>query len=93
MWAAITRRLERLRPGEVQSYGSIAMQAGYPRRHRAVGQLLSTAVDSLPWWRVVYSSGHLPPVNPTLQATRLHDEGVIIQGTRVVRSVSGQFAE
>ncbi|MEM6979659.1 MAG: MGMT family protein, partial [Planctomycetota bacterium] len=40
-----------LRRGEVSSYGEIAARAGYPRRHRAVGQLLSVSFDALPWWR------------------------------------------
>ncbi|WP_168566993.1 MGMT family protein [Crateriforma spongiae] len=93
MWAAFAKAVEGLRPGEVVSYGDIALAAGYPRRHRAVGTLLRQSLDALPWWRVVYSSGHLPPVNPTLQASRLMDEGVQISGLKVTRSPLGRFAE
>ena len=93
MRSAFVREIERLRIGEVSSYGEIAERAGYPRRHRAVGQLLSASFDSLPWWRVVYADGHLPPINPTLQSTRLIEEGVIIDGTRVTDAPHGSFAD
>jgi len=90
---ALTRAVEGLRPGEVVSYGDVAARAGFPNRHRAVGQLLRVAADALPWWRVVYASGDLPPVNPTLQESRLLDEGVELKKFRVLRSPLGRFAE
>ncbi len=92
MRAAFVRVIESLRPGEVVSYGDVASRAGYPNRHRAVGQLLAASVDALPWWRVVYSSGALPRVHPTLQEERLVDEGVRLEKLRVVSAPWGRFA-
>ena len=92
MRAAFVRTIEKLRPGEVVSYGDVAARAGYPRRHRAVGQLLGASFDALPWWRVVYNDGRLPPVNPSLQEQRLLEEGVTMKRMRVVESPLGGFA-
>ena len=92
MRTAFVRVIENLRPGEVVSYGDVAASAGYPRRHRAVGQLLAQSFDALPWWRVVYSSGALPPCNPTLQESRLTEEGVVLESLRVIKSPHGRFA-
>ncbi|MFG0264318.1 MAG: MGMT family protein [Rhodopirellula sp. JB055] len=92
MRSAFVRAIEALRPGEVVSYGDVAARAGYPRRHRAVGQLLGASFDALPWWRVVYNDGRLPPVNPSLQEQRLIEEGVTMKRMRVVQSPLGRFA-
>lgn len=92
MQAAFVRVIERLRTGEVTSYGEVAARAGYPRRHRAVGQLLSVSYDALPWWRVVYASGHLPPINPGLQEQKLIDEGVTVHNWKVISAPVGTFA-
>lgn len=83
--------IERLRPGEVTSYGEVAQAAGYPRRHRVVGQLLSVSEDSLPWWRVVYNDGRLPPCNPTLQERKLIEEGVTLKSFKVIDAPAGKF--
>jgi len=92
MRTAFVAVIEQLRPGEVLSYGDVAERAGYPKRHRAVGKLLSLSMDALPWWRVVYSSGYLPPCNPTLQEQRLMEEGVEMKNMQVIRSPFGRFA-
>lgn len=91
MRAAFVRVIASLRRGEVVSYGEVAAKAGYPNRHRAVGQMLSQSADALPWWRVVYSSGSLPPCNPTLQEELLLSEGVTLQRLRVVKAVHGTW--
>lgn len=91
MRLAFVRVIEGLRPGEVTTYADVAADAGYPRRHRAVGQLLSISFDALPWWRVIYASGHLPPVNPGLQEQRLIEEGVTIVKLRVIDAPHGRF--
>lgn len=91
MRMAFVRVIEGLRPGEVTTYAEVAAVAGYPRRHRAVGQLLGASVDALPWWRVVYQSGHLPPVNPSLQEQRLVSEGVTLVRLKVVDAPLGKF--
>ncbi|WP_283435108.1 MGMT family protein [Neorhodopirellula lusitana] len=93
MRLAFVQVIEALRPGEVTSYAEVAAKAGYPRRHRAVGQLLGQSFDALPWWRVIYSSGHLPPVNPGLQEERLRAEGVAIERMKVVDAPHGMFSQ
>lgn len=81
-----------LEPGEVVSFGDIAAAAGRPSAARAAGNLLAGSLDTLPWWRVVYSNGQLPPCNPSLQAERLQDEGVRLNAFRVIQSPRGRFA-
>ena len=88
----ITAAVLGLKPGEVLSFGDIAARAGRPDASRAAGAVLANSADTLPWWRVVYADGHLPPCNPSLQAERLADEGVELKGFRVIRSSSGRFA-
>ena len=84
MHAAIVRVIESIPPGQTRSYADVARDAGCPGRHRLVGRILSVSLDALPWWRVVYADGRLPPVNPTLQQNKLIDEGVRVEGFRVV---------
>lgn len=83
--------VEKLHQGEVVSFGDIAARAGQPNASRAAGRVLAKSAD-LPWWRVVYADGHLPPCNPGLQAERLIEEGVELRGYRVIRSPRGRFA-
>jgi len=77
--------------GEIVSYGDIAQRAGRPDAPRAAGALLSKAIASLPWWRVVYASGKLAPCDPETQQEKLESEGVEIKNGRVVRSPAGRF--
>ena len=84
---------ESLSEGEVVSFGDLATRAGRPDAARAAGAVLANSTDTLPWWRVVYANGHLPPCNPGLQAERLANEGVDLSGYRVVRSPKGRFAQ
>ena len=46
-------------PGDVWTYGEVAESAGRPGAARAVGHLLATSGDDLPWWRVVAANGRL----------------------------------
>ncbi|MGB7347667.1 MAG: MGMT family protein [Pirellulaceae bacterium] len=87
----IVAAVESLSVGEVVSFGDIAEKAGKPGASRAAGAVLANVGDVLPWWRVVYSDGHLPPCNPSLQAERLADEGVQLKGFRVIQSPLGRF--
>ena len=88
----ITEAVLDLAEGEVVSFGDIAQRAGRPGASRAAGAVLAKSEDTLPWWRVVYSDGHLPPCNPSLQAERLAEEGVQLKRFRVISSPSGRFA-
>jgi methylated-DNA-protein-cysteine methyltransferase-like protein len=79
----VIRTIERLRPGEVASYGEIAEEAGYPRAARAVGTVLARIPD-LPWWRVVRADGRLAAPRAQLQARLLKREGVKVFDGKVV---------
>ena len=83
--------VEGLSVGQVVSFGDVARMAGHPRAARAAGSVLANSADTLPWWRVVYADGHLPPCNPSLQSERLSEEGVQLQGFRVIQSPLGRF--
>lgn len=70
---AVLRSLE---PGDVVTYGEVALEAGHAGRSRAVGAILSAGTHAVPWWRVVNASGRLVPGHEAEQAKRLRAEGV-----------------
>jgi methylated-DNA-protein-cysteine methyltransferase-like protein len=73
---AIAGVLQALEPGDVVTYGEVAVEAGWPGRSRAVGRFLSRSDGAYPWWRVVNASGRLVPGHEAEQARRLRAEGV-----------------
>lgn len=77
----VLRVLRRLEPGDVVTYGEVALEAGHPGAGRAVGRVLRDGVD-LPWWRVVTASGRLVPGHELRQAQLLRSEGVEVEGGR-----------
>jgi methylated-DNA-protein-cysteine methyltransferase-like protein len=87
----VLRVLVTLGEGEVVSYGDVAEIAGYPRRARAVGRLLSTTDVEVPWWRVVRADGRLATEPLGEQAALLRAEGVTVRGDRVIESPAGRF--
>src|SRR5690606_41066926 len=56
---AVVRVLQSLGPRDVVTYGEVAAAARFPGAARAVGRLLATSGDELPWWRVVTATGRL----------------------------------
>jgi methylated-DNA-protein-cysteine methyltransferase related protein len=84
----VIETLNRLKPGDIASYGEIAEEAGFPRAARAVGNLLASH-DGLPWWRVVHSDGTLGATKPEEQIKRLRREGVEVKNGRVVPKKDG----
>jgi methylated-DNA-protein-cysteine methyltransferase related protein len=80
---AVRRVVLATRPGEVVTYGEVAVEAGRPGAARAVGRVMAVA-SGLPWWRVVMSDGRLAPGKEADQARRLRAEGVAVRGARVV---------
>jgi methylated-DNA-protein-cysteine methyltransferase-like protein len=78
----IARVLEGLEPGDVVTYGEVALEAGFPGRSRAVGRFLSEHGGGYPWWRVVNASGRLVPGHEAEQARRLRREGVAVDRDR-----------
>lgn len=74
-----------LEPGDLITYGEVAMEAGWPGRARAVGALLAHHGDALPWWRVVPASGRLTHHLAAEQEWRLRREGIDVRNGRVRR--------
>ena len=82
--AAVTRVIKELRPGDLMTYGEVALEAGFPGAARAVGRVLRVS-DGLPWWRIVTSTGRLVPGLEREHTKRLEREGVMVKDGRVVR--------
>lgn len=85
--------LQSLGLGEVVTYGEVAAEAGYPGAARAVGRLLATSDEELPWWRVVTSTGRLVPGHESTHAARLRAEGVEVVDGRVAAAPTGMPIE
>lgn len=81
--AAVRAVVGRLPPGDTFSYAWVASEAGFPGRARAVGALLASGLDDLPWWRVVRSDGSMAEHLVAEQSTRLGKEGVETVNGRV----------
>src|SRR5262245_22951792 len=89
---AVEAVLLRLTPGEVVTYGWVALEAGFPRRHRAVGNFLAERYDGPNWWRVVASDGRLRAPDPREQAALLRSEGVRVVDGKVREAVKRPWA-
>ncbi len=70
--------------GEVLTYGEVAAEAGRPGAARAVGRVLATTVEDVPWWRVVNARGRLVPGHEREHERRLRAEGVALRAGHVV---------
>jgi len=79
---AIDRVLRSLTPGEVVTYGEVALEAGRPGAARSVGTFLAGSGGDYCWWRVVNASGRLVPGHEAEQARRLRKEGVSVDEAR-----------
>jgi methylated-DNA-protein-cysteine methyltransferase related protein len=86
---AVAKVLASVGPGEVVTYGEIALEAGYPGRSRAVGRFLAEQGGDHCWWRVVNASGRLVPGHEVRQAELLRGEGVDVVDQRRVRFPKG----
>ena len=80
---AVAEVVSSLEPGEVVTYGEVATQAGFPGAARAVGNALQR-LESVPWWRVVTSTGRLVPGEERQHAQLLRAEGVMVRKGKVV---------
>jgi len=72
---AVLDVLRSLRSGEVITYGEVAELAGYPGRARAVGRILASTEEDVPWWRVVGRGGRLLSPQAVEQEELLRKEG------------------
>ena len=76
-------------PGRVASYGQLAALAGYPSHARYVGTTLNHLPrdSTLPWFRVLRSSGELAFTPGSRawerQKALLEAEGVLFRGNKV----------
>jgi methylated-DNA-protein-cysteine methyltransferase-like protein len=80
---AVVAAIRSLAPGEIATYGEIAAEAGRPGAARAVGRVLATTDEDLPWWRVVTAGGRLVPGHEARHAELLRSEGVDAHDGRV----------
>lgn len=82
--------LSSLEPGDVVTYGEVAVEAGYSKRaSRSVGGYLARSGGGYPWWRVVMADGRLAPGKEDEQGRRLRSEGVEVRKGRVVMDGCG----
>lgn len=71
-------------PGDVMTYGEVAEVAGYPGRARAVGRVLASTVEGIPWWRVVAAGMRIVAPSAAEQRRRLEDEGHRVEANRII---------
>lgn len=81
---AVLEVLRQLEAGEVMTYGEVAAEAGFAGAARAVGTLLRTSVEDLPWWRVVGAGGRIRTAGVEDQSKLLRAEGVRVVNGRVI---------
>lgn len=84
----IVDAIRAIQAGDVQSYGQVAANAGYPGRARLVARILSDSeYPDLPWHRVLRSSGCIAfPAGSDMfdeQSRRLLAEGIVVTRGRV----------
>lgn len=73
-----------LEPGDLVTYGEVALEAGHPGAGQAVANVLRR-VPGLPWWRVLPTGGRLYRQHREVAAPLLRAEGhVIDESGRVV---------
>lgn len=80
---AVGEVLDRLRPGDLVTYGDVASEAGRPGAARAVGSILRRSDGIFAWWRVVSASGKLLVGHEAEQTERLAAEGVEVRNGRI----------
>ena len=86
MFVEIRKTVCKIPRGKVATYGQVAAEAGYPRHHRQVVQVLRKSGGSLPWQRVVGAGGLIRVGREDAHEQRLllEMEGVRFRGRRVV---------
>jgi len=84
---AIYRFVRGVPPGQVVTYGQVAVSLGRPRSARAVGGAMGRCPDDVPWHRVVNAQGGISrrrQVSGMLtQRMRLELEGIRLRRGRV----------
>jgi alkylated DNA nucleotide flippase Atl1 len=83
---AVLRLVESIPEGHVMAYGAVAdALADHSGRNsaRQVGTIMARHGGGVPWYRVVTSSGRLPPGHEQEARRRLLSEGVPMKGDHV----------
>jgi methylated-DNA-protein-cysteine methyltransferase-like protein len=75
-----------LRPGELVTYGELALELGRPGGGQAVANVLRSAPPGLPWWRVIPAEGRLYRSHAPVQGPLLEAEGHRIDEHRRVHA-------
>ncbi|KQY59870.1 hypothetical protein ASD11_10145 [Aeromicrobium sp. Root495] len=78
--------VEAIAPGELVTYGEVALEAGHPGAAQAVANVLRR-VPGLPWWRVLPEGGRLYHQHREVAAPLLRAEGHRIDETGRVHPV------
>ena len=81
---AVAAVLDDLEPGDLVTYGEVAVEAGYPGAARAVGGVLRRSDGQFPWWRVIAASGKLLAGHEAEQTEHLRTEGIEVRDGRIV---------
>lgn len=79
----VIRAVAALRPGELVTFGELAIEVGRPGGGQAVANVLR-GVPDLPWWRVVPAEGRLYRDLAAVQAPLLEAEGHVVDEHRRV---------
>jgi methylated-DNA-protein-cysteine methyltransferase-like protein len=88
---AVLAVVERIPPGRVMSYGAVAdlLHETYGRGSaRRVGTIMAQYGGSVPWYRVVNSTGRLPPGHEARARRLLAAEGVRLTASSRVAMAS-----
>jgi alkylated DNA nucleotide flippase Atl1 len=75
---AVLSLVESIPPGHVMSYGAVAEVVGTSLERggpRLVGAVMANHGGAVPWWRVVTTSGRLPPGHEFAARRELLAEG------------------
>jgi alkylated DNA nucleotide flippase Atl1 len=75
---AVLSLVESIPPGRVMSYGAVAEVVGAALERggpRLVGAVMASYGGAVPWWRVVTTSGRLPPGHEVAALRELVTEG------------------
>ncbi|THU96820.1 MGMT family protein [Dendrothele bispora CBS 962.96] len=90
--AAVYDVVRQIPPAKVTSYGHIAKLIGMPNYSRHVGQALKWAsLDTIPWQRVVGSSGAISSRGPGTNGAQRQREALEAEGVEVTVGRTGDF--
>jgi len=93
--AAVYHVVRQIPPQNVTSYGHIAKLIGMPRHSRLVGQALKflspNAVPTVPWYRVISSSGVISSRGPGTDGARNQRDELEAEGVEVSTGRTGEM--